>query len=189
VRLKRSSWNRDQPFHRPSWLRLCWPCTYQPGEIPTLRATAAVCRVSISLLVSTRQSTYTAKSRVVEAGLKLPGRAFSVLPARSLFSQPQPGARSILDFSVVLSFSVFPVHRLSLSFSFALTFSSTPVSSIWGARNARVCARTLCTRARCNWARVWNKRATLSKTRRWTRGCSTERKACLYVISWGVMCS
>lgn len=60
------------------------------------------------------------------SGLKLPGRAFSVLPARSL---SQPGARSILVsrlFCCSISFQS-PFPYLS---PFALTFSSTLVSSV-----------------------------------------------------------
>jgi len=114
---------------------------YQPGEIATLRATVAVCQMSISLLVSTRQSTYTAKSRVVEAGLKLPDRAFSVLPARSLFSTWRPQHPRFTTFLLFPPFPVLPLFSLSFfitCFGLLVETFSAPTSS---ACNARVCAR------------------------------------------------
>lgn len=150
-----------------------------PGEIPTLCATAAVCRVSISLLVSTRQSTYTAKSRVVEAGLKLPDRAFSALPARSLFStwRPQhPRFRTFLLFHLSL-FSLF-------SLSFFITCFDLLVNSNLVCTRRMQCPRmcALCTRACCNCVHHVYETNARPYRRRWTCGGFTKGKACLYII-------
>lgn len=150
----------------PWWLRLCRPSTYQRGEIPTLRATAAVCRVSISLPVSTRQSTHTAKSRGSRGWLKASGPSFLLLPhfphARSLASTWCPQHPCFALFLLLLS----PLHT-----------PFNPLSNLvsTSARNACECVpwlRTSCT-----------KYAALLKARRWTRGSLTKHKVCLYTVA------
>lgn len=111
----RLSWNR----RNHSTIKLATPLSVASTWGNALRATAAVCRVSISLFVSTRQSTYTAKSRVVEAGLKLPGAELSpYFPhARSLSLNLAPTASSVSR--------LFCCYLLPASFSRSLSFSST----------------------------------------------------------------
>lgn len=82
------------------------------------------------------------------SGLKLPGRAFSVLPARLLSLNLAPAASSFHDFSVVLSLSG-RLYPISSRFNLLINPSLVHVR----ARNAHVCAhasvviaRTTCTK-------------------------------------------
>jgi len=100
------------------WLRLCRPSTYH-----TRRNTNPTCDYgslppSISLPVSTRQSTHTAKSRGSRGWLKASGPSFLLLqhfPHARSPTRPQPGARSILVSLCFFSYSLPRTRFKSLS--------------------------------------------------------------------------